>query len=162
MKESFVKRLASLRKERQWTQEEVAQRLSVSAQAVSKWENDASFPDLDMLVQLASLFETTTDALLGKKVDQVVEMSPTTKRDLNKLVFRILIKSVDGDKVNVNLPIPLVLVALETGFTPKVEGRDVLKDIDFRKIIELVERGVIGKIVEIESKEGDLVEIVVE
>ena len=162
MKESFGKRLASLRKERQWTQEEVAQRLSVSAQAVSKWENDASFPDLDMLVQLASLFETTTDALLGKKVDQVVEMSPTTKRDLNKLVFRILIKSVDGDKVNVNLPIPLVLVALETGFTPKVEGRDVLKDIDFRKIIELVERGVIGKIVEIESKEGDLVEIVVE
>jgi transcriptional regulator with XRE-family HTH domain len=162
MKESFGKRLASLRKERQWTQEEVAQRLSVSAQAVSKWENDASFPDLDMLVQLASLFETTTDALLGKKVDQVVEMSPTTKRDLNKLVFRIRIKSVDGDKVNVNLPIPLVLVALETGFTPKVEGRDVLKDIDFRKIIELVERGVIGKIVEIESKEGDLVEIVVE
>ena len=149
MKESFGKRLASLRKERQWTQEEVAQRLSVSAQAVSKWENDAYFPDLDMLVQLASLFETTTDALLGKKVDQVVEMSPTTKRDLNKLVFRIRIKSVDGDKVNVNLPIPLVLVALETGFTPKVEGRDVLKDIDFRKIIELVERGVIGKIVEI-------------
>jgi transcriptional regulator with XRE-family HTH domain len=162
MKESFGKRLASLRKERQWTQEEVAQRLSVSAQAVSKWENDASFPDLDMLVQLASLFETTTDALLGKKVDQVVEMSPTTKRDLNKLVFCIRIKSVDGDKVNVNLPIPLVLVALETGFTPKVEGRDVLKDIDFRKIIELVEQGVIGKIVEIESKEGDLVEIVVE
>ena len=36
MKESFGKRLASLRKERQWTQEEVAQRLSVSAQAVSK------------------------------------------------------------------------------------------------------------------------------
>ena len=162
MKESFGKRLASLRKERQWTQDDVAQRLNVSAQAVSKWENDASLPDLDMLVQLASLFETTTDALLGKKVDQVVEMSPTTKRDLNKLVFRIRIKSVDGDKVNVNLPIPLVLVALETGFTPKVDGRDVLKDIDFRKIIELVEQGVIGKIVEIESKEGDFVEIVVE
>jgi hypothetical protein len=89
-------------------------------------------------------------------------MSPTTKRDLNKLVFRIRITSVDGDKVNVNLPIPLVLVALETGFTPKVDGRDVLKDIDFRKIIELVEQGVIGKIVEIESKEGDFVEIVVE
>jgi transcriptional regulator with XRE-family HTH domain len=162
MKESFGKRLASLRKERQWTQDDVAQRLNVSAQAVSKWENDASLPDLDMLVQLASLFETTTDALLGKKVDQVVEMSPTTKRDLNKLVFRIRITSVDGDKVNVNLPIPLVLVALETGFTPKVDGRDVLKDIDFRKIIELVEQGVIGKIVEIESKEGDFVEIVVE
>jgi transcriptional regulator with XRE-family HTH domain len=162
MKESFGKRLAGLRKERQWTQEDVAQRLNVSAQAVSKWENDASLPDLDMLVQLASLFETTTDALLGKKVEQVVEMSPTTKRDLNKLVFRIRIKSVDGDKVNVNLPIPLVLVALETGFTPKVDGRDVLKDIDFRKIIELVEQGVIGKIVEIESKEGDFVEIVVE
>ncbi len=89
-------------------------------------------------------------------------MSPENKRDLNKLVFRINIRSTDGDKVKVNLPLPLVMIALETGFTPKVDGRDVLKDIDFKKIIEMVEQGIIGKIVEIESKEGDIVEIVVE
>lgn len=162
MKESFGKRLSGLRKERGWTQEEMASKLNVSAQAISKWENDSSLPDLDMLLALAALFETSTDALLGKEPSQIVEITPKTKRDLNKLVFRIRIISVDGDKVNVNLPMPLVLVALETGFTPKVDGRDVLKDVDFKKLIELVEQGVIGKIVEIESKDGDVVEIVVE
>ena len=162
MKESFGKRLAGLRKSRKWTQEEVAAKLNVSAQAVSKWENDSSMPDLEMLVAIADVYQTTTDELLGKVPASVVTVSPENKRDLNKLVFRINIRSTDGDKVKVNLPIPLVMIALETGFTPKVDGRDVLKDIDFKKIIEMVEQGIIGKIVEIESKEGDIVEIVVE
>jgi transcriptional regulator with XRE-family HTH domain len=162
MKESFGKRLAGLRKARKWTQEEVATKLNVSAQAVSKWENDSSMPDLEMLVAIADLYQTTTDELLGKVNASVVTVSPENKRDLNKLVFRINIRSTDGDKVKVNLPFPLVMIALETGFTPKVDGRDVLKDIDFKKIIEMVEQGIIGKIVEIESKEGDIVEIVVE
>ena len=140
----------------------MATKLNVSAQAVSKWENDSSMPDLEMLVALADIYQTTTDELLGKVPASVVTVSPENKRDLNKLVFRINIRSTDGDKVKVNLPIPLVMIALETGFTPKVDGRDVLKDIDFKKIIEMVEQGIIGKIVEIESKEGDIVEIVVE
>lgn len=162
MKETFGKRLAGLRKQKKWTQEEVSQKLNVSAQAVSKWENDSSLPDLDMLLAIAELFHTTTDELLGKVPTSIVEMKEATKRDINKLVFRINIRSTDGDKVKVNLPMPLVMIALDTGFTPKVDGRDVLKDIDFKKIIELVEQGVIGKIVEIESKDGDIVEIVVE
>jgi transcriptional regulator with XRE-family HTH domain len=162
MKESFGKRLAGLRKSRKWTQEDVAAKLNLSAQAVSKWENDSSMPDLEMLVALAEIYQTTTDELLGKVPASVVTVSPENKRDLNKLVFRINIRSTDGDKVKVNLPFPLVMIALETGFTPKVDGRDVLKDIDFKKIIEMVEQGIIGIIVEIESKEGDIVEIVVE
>jgi hypothetical protein len=56
----------------------------------------------------------------------------------------------------------LVLLALETGMTPKIDGRDVLKGIDIKNIVELVEQGVIGRIVEIESNEGDIVEIIVE
>jgi hypothetical protein len=55
-----------------------------------------------------------------------------------------------------------VKVALDMGVTPKIDGKDVLKDIDINKVMALVEQGVIGKIVEIESKDGDFVEIVVE
>jgi hypothetical protein len=54
------------------------------------------------------------------------------------------------------------MLALETGVVPKIDGRDVLKEIDIKKLVELVEQGVIGKLVEIESKDGDIVEIVVE
>lgn len=162
MEESFGKRLSDLRKKRGWTQEEVAKKLNVSAQAVSKWEKDVSLPDITLLTKLATLFETTTDYLLGHARQQVVDVASQTKKDFDKLVFRINILSHDGDKVKVNLPMPLVKVALEIGVTPKVDGKDVLKDIDLNKIMALVEKGVIGKIVEIQTNDGDFVEIVVE
>jgi transcriptional regulator with XRE-family HTH domain len=162
MEHTFGSRLLALRKKKGLTQEDVAVKLNVTAQAVSKWEKDTSMPDVALLASIAKLFETTTDYLLGIDQGPIVDYRNETKKDIQKLVFRINIKSVQGDKVKVNLPMPLVLLALETGFTPKIDGRDVLKDIDLRKIIELVEQGVIGRIVEIESKEGDIVEIVVE
>ncbi len=161
MNTSIGKRLALLRKKFGWTQEEVAQKLNVSAQAVSKWENDTSMPDISLITTIATLYETTTDFILGNDKTPIVSVQ-NTKKDLNKLVFRINIRSVDGDKVKVNLPMPLVLVALETGLFPKIDGRDVLKDLDIKKIIDLVEQGALGRIVEIESKDGDIVEIVVE
>jgi transcriptional regulator with XRE-family HTH domain len=164
MKESFGKRLTELRKKKAWTQEELAKKLNVSAQAVSKWEKDVSLPDVGLLSTIASTFDTSIDYLLGHQANgPVVGVSTTAqKKDLNRLVFKIKVRSNDGDKVNVNLPWPLVKVALDMGITPKVDGKDVLKDIDINKVMSLVEQGVIGKIVEIESKDGDFVEIVVE
>ena len=163
MKESFGKRLSDLRKKKNWTQEELAKKLNVSAQAVSKWEKDVSLPDVGLLASIASIFETSIDYLLGHHTEPVVGMTTTSqKKDLNRLVFKIKVLSADGDKVNVNLPWPLVKVAVDMGITPKVDGKDVLKDIDINKLMALVEQGAIGKLVEIESKEGDFVEIVVE
>jgi transcriptional regulator with XRE-family HTH domain len=49
------------------TQDQLAEKLGVTAQAVSKWENDLSCPDINMLPKLAELFETSTDALLGRE-----------------------------------------------------------------------------------------------
>jgi transcriptional regulator with XRE-family HTH domain len=163
MKESFGKRLSDLRKKKNWTQEELAKKLNVSAQAVSKWEKDVSLPDVGLLASIASIFETSIDYLLGHHTEPVVGMTTTSqKKDLNRLVFKIKVLSAEGDKVNVNLPWPLVKVAVDMGVTPKVDGKDVLKDIDINKVMALVEQGAIGKLVEIESKDGDFVEIVVE
>jgi transcriptional regulator with XRE-family HTH domain len=161
MKDTFGKRLASLRKQKRWTQEEVAEKLKVSGQAVSKWENDASFPDLDMVVAIADLFQVSTDYLLGKVAAPVVSVSKQTT-DLSKLVCKIKVLSSDGDNVNINLPVSLLLMAFDAGMMPKIEGRDVLKDIDMKKVIELVQKGVLGKIVDIHTADGDVVEIVVE
>lgn len=61
---TFGERLRALRKERGMTQEEVAQRLSVSRQTVSKWEGDLTQPDLDRVVSLGKLFGVTADSLL--------------------------------------------------------------------------------------------------
>ena len=50
------KNIASLRKKSGMTQEELAARLNVSAQAVSKWENESSCPDISLLPDIADIF----------------------------------------------------------------------------------------------------------
>lgn len=57
--------LVRKRKEHGFTQQELARRLNVSFQAVSKWENNQAYPDVELLPELASILDTTVDALLG-------------------------------------------------------------------------------------------------
>ena len=59
-----AKQIALLRKSRGITQEELAQRLSVSPQAVSKWENGHSLPEVSILVELAEILRVTVDEIL--------------------------------------------------------------------------------------------------
>ena len=65
MKETMGQIIRRLRKERELTQEELAVRLNITSQAVSKWENDTSMPDVSQIVPLASVFGVTTDVLFG-------------------------------------------------------------------------------------------------
>ena len=65
MDETLGKRISGNRKRLGITQERLAEQLGVTAQAVSKWENDQSCPDITILPKLAEIFGTTTDALLG-------------------------------------------------------------------------------------------------
>lgn len=65
--QTMGKRIMQLRKEKGFTQEQLAEMMGVSAQAVSKWENDVSCPDISILPQLAEKLAVTTDELLGVK-----------------------------------------------------------------------------------------------
>lgn len=56
-----------LRKDKQLTQEQVAEIFGVSPQAISRWENATSYPDITLLPNIAAFFETTVDDLLGVK-----------------------------------------------------------------------------------------------
>ena len=75
MNESMGSIIMRLRKERGLTQEQLASALGISFQAVSKWENDLSCPDLSTLPLLADLFSVSIDALFGreKEVPAVAE-----------------------------------------------------------------------------------------
>ena len=158
-------RIASRRKELKMTQEDLAVKLGVSAQAVSKWENDASCPDISLLPQMVKVLDITTDELLTGKTSKVQVLPEETRKSLDEVTLRIYAYSADGNKVKVNLPMPLVKIGLEMGVSiaPNfVSGIDVLKDLDLVKIMDLAERGVIGKLVEVESADGSTVEVVVE
>lgn len=67
---TFGQIIKKLRREADMTQEKLAELLSVSAQAVSRWENDSAMPDIALLVPLANLFHVTTDYLLGVDISK--------------------------------------------------------------------------------------------
>ena len=158
------RRIAQLRKERGLTQEELAQMLEVSSQAVSKWENDVSCPDISLLTQLADVLHTTTDYLLSGKKDEVRCIPVDKRKDCNDLTLRVKILSTKGDKIQVNLPVPLLRAFLDAGMdiAAEMSGMESLKKLDMKQILLLIENGTVGKLVEMESADGDTVEIVVE
>lgn len=61
----FDENLRALRKEKDFSQEYLAERMNVSRQTISKWENGTAMPDLKKLTELAELFDTSMDELLG-------------------------------------------------------------------------------------------------
>lgn len=164
MNNTIGSRICKFRKEKGLTQEELALQLGVTSQAVSKWENDLSCPDITLLPKLAGILGVTTDTILSGKEETVKLIPVSERKSLDELTLRVKVNSADGDKVRVNLPMSLVKVALEIGFdiSGSMEGMDVVKMVNLNKIVDLVEQGAVGKLVEVESTDGDIVEVVVE
>ena len=165
MKKTLGERIAEKRKAKGLKQEELAEAMGVSAQAVSKWENDLSCPDIMTLPSLAKLLGCTVDELLTGKVEarEAVLLPESERKSFEKLMLRIIINGAEGESVRVNLPLPLIKVFLDAGISIEGMGGDKLNglNVDWNAIIVMVEQGVIGKLVEIEA-EGNRVEIVVE
>ena len=73
MEQTLGKRIVQNRKRKNLTQDQLAEQLGVTAQAVSKWENDQSCPDIATLPKLANIFGITVDELLGTQQSPVRE-----------------------------------------------------------------------------------------
>ncbi len=71
-------KIIDLRKKAGWSQEELAEKLAVTRQSVSKWEGAQSIPDMDKVVQMSRLFGVTTDYLLK---DEIETAEPTVTED---------------------------------------------------------------------------------
>ena len=164
MENTIGKRIAALRREKGFKQEELAQALGVSSQAVSKWENDQSCPDISLLPNLAKLLGVSVDTLLtGEEEKPVAVLKPISQRkDLTDMTLRIVVDSADGERVRVNIPMALVQVAIDTGMNMStVSGSGAMKSIDWMQILNLVQSGVVGNLVEIEDG-NDIVRIFAE
>lgn len=153
-------KIAHYRKLRGITQEELGEKCGVSSQAVSKWENDISAPDITLIGTLSEIFGISADELLGLKREVATAVKPETI-DEERLLLRVNIDSNDGDKVRINVPYKLGLVLMQSGAVGD-KNSDALKNIDFKQIAEMVKMGILGPIVDIESADGDRVKITVE
>ena len=163
MKETFGQRFSRLRKQRGLTQEELGEKVGLSGQAVSKWENDASMPDVSLLVDLSDILGVSLDELLGKEEPVTRVVPEGERRNIDDLVLKVRVDSADGDKITVNLPMGLVKVGIAMGMsTPQIKGNAALEEIDFEQVIKLVEAGLMGEIVTVDTADGDHVRIFVE
>ena len=77
----FSDNLTQLRKLKRMTQEDIAEAVGVSRQAVSKWESEQATPDLDKVVIMSDIFEVTTDYLL-KGIEPVKSDDHKTMADV--------------------------------------------------------------------------------
>lgn len=85
-------KIYKLRTEKNLSQGDLADRLDVSRQSVSKWENDTAVPDLDKLIKLCDIFEISLDELTGREIPKEkpiskIEEIKEIKNSLTKAQF---------------------------------------------------------------------------
>lgn len=90
---TFAEKFLTLRKSENMSQEEIAEKLNVSRQAISRWEMGTAMPDAQNLLQISRLFKVSIDYLLNDEVAERintvvnVEASTNKKRKLKPLYF---------------------------------------------------------------------------
>ena len=83
-------KLSRLRKEYNYTQEQLADVLGVSRQSISKWESDIEYPETDKLVKMGKLFECSMDYLLNEDISEKKGLQPTENESFwDKLKLQI-------------------------------------------------------------------------
>lgn len=90
---NFSEKLLTLRKANDLTQEELAEKLDVSRQSISKWESGQATPELEKIVAMSAIFDVTTDYLL--KSSEIDDLSVKTDMlEKQQQVFGCVLYSV--------------------------------------------------------------------
>ena len=163
MENTLGKRIAALRREKGMKQDELAEKMQVSPQAVSKWENDQTCPDISVLPTLAKLFGISVDELLtGKKEAETRVVSLDDDAEHKNKVIHLEITE-GGDKIRLNFPIEFVRGLVQMGMSlPGIVENDNFRNVDLEQIITLVDKGLVGTILEIEGEDKERIRIYVD
>lgn len=175
--ETLGSRIAKKRKALNLTQEEFSGLLGVTAQAVSKWENDASCPDIMLLPEISKVLDVSIDELMGVKArkhnteadepekneaEKVAEFigEKRSKADIAKLKLRINIIDNRSKPVRIALPMPFVMRMANMGVKISgVLGTNAINDSQLEQILELVRNGVAGEIFDLTTDDGTNIKI---
>ena len=91
----FNERLRELRTASGLSQVDLAEKLGVSKQSVSNWENDNIQPSIDMLLKISRTFNVSTDFLLGEDNHRYIEVTKLTKTQIHHV--QQIIKDIVGE-----------------------------------------------------------------
>ena len=155
--------ISALRKAKGITQEELANELGVSAQAVSKWENNSSYPDVSLLTKIADFFGVTVDALLRSNEDEIIfhndnENSCNDHSHIHSTEnyaknVNVKIVQQNGKENNVKIPFKFVKLGLN------VAGVFGLEKETAEKISNVINNEKIGNFVEVDTENGEHITI---
>lgn len=114
-------KILNLRKSNNWSQEELAEKMNVSRQSISKWESAAAIPDINRILDLAKIFGVTTDYLLKDELDDL-EYSDTDDQgsgvriSLAQMNDYLMQKEIQGRRIGIGVMLcilsPVVLIVL--------------------------------------------------
>ena len=91
---NFNEKLFELRRKEGFSQEDLADKLNVSRQTVSKWETGQSTPEMDKLILISKLFDISTDELLGNKQDETKRETVYVQGAANNKRKKIAVKVI--------------------------------------------------------------------
>lgn len=137
-------RLKELRESKKMTQKDLAEILNVTPQAISKWERNKSYPDLDTLVKLSTYFQVSTDSILGNAKRSFFDSLFSKKRGRNymeKEMSNLTNQSTENqpEKVIIIFSITASFIS-DAGFQTQrlaVKMNQIAKERDVAIIIEL-------------------------
>ena len=115
----FSENLKTLRKQKGFSQEELASRLHVVRQTISKWEKNLSVPDADTLIRLAEILEVSVSELLGSKIETENENENVTNdvaEQLSRINEQLAMKNRRSRRIWKAIAIILVVFFLISGF----------------------------------------------
>lgn len=160
--ETIGSRISQARKAKDFTQEQFSQMLDVTAQAVSKWENDVSCPDIQLLPKIAELLDMTTDELLTGKKEKHKEANQNADIDTSNLKVNINVTKPNQNPVNVSLPLSMIKKFAKIGNgISGIIGNGAIDSIKFDEILTLIENGATGEILNVVSEDNTNVSITI-
>ena len=137
---TFAEKLKSIRKQAGMSQEQLAEKLNVSRQAVTKWETDAGVPDIENIMAISALFDISIDELLsnekGEKMPAEYLFESVTEYDIDEpkrydMKFggakQFQLSGYEGEKIRVRLA-SNTFSTLQNDFKVKID--DIRKRID--------------------------------
>lgn len=107
----FNNRLYQLRKQKGFSQEELANRLNVSRQTISKWEVGDSTPDMEKLIAISDLFEVSLDKLVMGKEEEP-QLSATSKSEFVSVLNEKVLTGENKKKAKSVLKVAGIIVAV--------------------------------------------------
>lgn len=162
------KTITEKRKLKGMTQEELAAKLGVSPQAVSKWENNLSCPDITLLPEIAKLFNISVDTLLGvttsaeennEITDNREKSKPKTfcenpEKPFKKASKLLITREYNGKVTTVKVPLGIVRFGLNLG---GIFGG--LSGEQANSIENAIRTGLVGEIVSIDGENGEKITV---